>query len=107
MFVGVTSDQQWARFCREFGLDDLGGDPALDSNAKRSQARPTLIPRLRAELGALGYDDVRARCEAANISWAPVGRPDDLFDDPHLLAGGRSEEHTSELQSIMRLSYAV
>src|SRR3546814_9620370 len=80
MFVGVTSDQQWARFCREFGLDDLGGDPALDSNAKRSQARPTLIPRLRAELGALGYDDVRARCEAANISWAPVGRPDDLLD---------------------------
>src|SRR3546814_6840262 len=87
MFVGVTSDQQWARFCREFGLDDLGGDPALDSNAKRSQARPTLIPRLRAELGALGYDDVRARCEAANIS--------------------RSEEHTSELPSLMRISYAV
>src|SRR3546814_10225602 len=25
----------------------------------------------------------------------------------HLAAGGRSEEHTSELQSLMRISYAV
>src|SRR3546814_6190202 len=25
----------------------------------------------------------------------------------HALAGGRSEEHTSELQSLMRISYAV
>src|SRR3546814_3134348 len=32
-----------------------------------------------------------------------------LFRLPHLdqLLGGRSEEHTSELQSLMRLSYAV
>lgn len=88
LFVGVTSDQQWLRFCREFGLDDLAADPALDSNAKRAQARPSLIPRLRAEIGALSYDQAKACCEAANISWAPVGRPADLFDDPHLLAGG-------------------
>lgn len=88
IFVGVTSDQQWLRFCREFQLDDLAADPALDSNAKRSQARPTLIPRLREEIAALPFEQARARCEAANISWAPVGRPADMFDDPHLLAGG-------------------
>src|SRR3546814_1661423 len=31
------------------------------------------------------------------------------FEDawPHQLSGGRSEEHTSELQSLMRISYAV
>ena len=29
-----------------------------------------------------------ARCERANISWAPVGKPQDLFTDAHLLAGG-------------------
>src|SRR3546814_2404527 len=27
--------------------------------------------------------------------------------DPGMLSGGRSEEHTSELQSLMRISYAV
>lgn len=88
IFVGVTSDQQWKRFCKEFRLDDLGADPALDSNAKRSQARPTLIPRLREVFGALSFRKAKARCEAADISWAPVGKPADLFDDPHLLAGG-------------------
>src|SRR3546814_3415823 len=33
----------------------------------------------------------------------------DRADDrqPALVAGGRSEEHTSELQSLMRISYAV
>src|SRR3546814_10178896 len=29
------------------------------------------------------------------------------FDHPHIAAGQRSEEHTSELQSLMRISYAV
>ncbi len=28
------------------------------------------------------------RCEHANISWAPVGQPSDLFGDAHLLASG-------------------
>jgi crotonobetainyl-CoA:carnitine CoA-transferase CaiB-like acyl-CoA transferase len=88
IFVGVTSDQQWRRFCTEFGLEDLLQDPALATNAARSKARPTLIPQLREVIGALAYEDARAACEAANISWAPVGRPADLFDDPHLLAGG-------------------
>ena len=32
--------------------------------------------------------DVEARCERANVSWAPVAQPGDLFTDPHLLATG-------------------
>jgi crotonobetainyl-CoA:carnitine CoA-transferase CaiB-like acyl-CoA transferase len=39
-------------------------------------------------LGKLPQDQVAARCERANVSWAPVGQPKDLFDDPHLLATG-------------------
>ncbi len=88
LFVGVTSDQQWRRFCEQFGLSDLLADTALATNAARARARPTLIPRLREVIAGLPYEDVSARCGAANISWAPVGRPADLFSDPHLLAGG-------------------
>src|SRR3546814_5429286 len=38
-----------------------------------------------------------------------IGRPFDLFTKGITLAavGDRSEEHTSELQSLMRISYAV
>src|SRR3546814_4024026 len=44
---------------------------------------------------------------------APVLKPAGSVDDQHVDAGGgrlfdgRSEEHTSELQSLMRISYAV
>ena len=29
-----------------------------------------------------------ARCEALGLPFAPIARPADLFDDPHLLASG-------------------
>ena len=88
LFVGVTSDGQWARFCEAFGLTALGADPRLATNALRAAARPWLIPALQEALAALPQAEVEARCERAGISWAPVGRPADLFADPHLLAGG-------------------
>jgi crotonobetainyl-CoA:carnitine CoA-transferase CaiB-like acyl-CoA transferase len=50
--------------------------------------RSWLIPKLQEAIGALSLDDVSAKCERANISWAPVGKPSDLYTDPHLLAGG-------------------
>src|SRR3546814_1856753 len=40
-----------------------------------------------------------------DISYADAGTPG--FDGIDLLAPDRSEEHTSELQSLMRISYAV
>jgi len=88
VFVGVTSDAQWLRFCEAFGLPDLAADESLRRNADRARARPWLIPRLREVLGALPREAVVARCEQAAISWAPVGQPADLFTDPHLLASG-------------------
>src|SRR3546814_3320918 len=38
---------------------------------------------------------------------APAFRTDDLRRMDRVIASGRSEEHTSELQSLMRTSYAV
>jgi crotonobetainyl-CoA:carnitine CoA-transferase CaiB-like acyl-CoA transferase len=88
LFIGVTSDQQWRRFLEEFGLQALGEDPRLATNASRVQERAWLIPALEQAIGALPLDEVSANCERANISWAPVGKPADLYDDMHLLAGG-------------------
>src|SRR3546814_7286683 len=44
-----------------------------------------------------------------DITFDPTILPDGiaLSDDPLLAARSRSEEHTSELQSLMRISYAV
>jgi len=88
LFVGVTSDQQWVRFTEVFGLQELGADPRLATNAMRARERSWLIPSLAAVLATLPREEIICRCERANISWAPVGQPSDLFSDAHLLAAG-------------------
>jgi crotonobetainyl-CoA:carnitine CoA-transferase CaiB-like acyl-CoA transferase len=88
LFIGVTSDQQWARFVEEFGLQELAADPRLATNVMRLAERAWLIPALQEVLAALPQDEVAQRCERCNVSWAPVGQPGDLFADPHLLATG-------------------
>lgn len=88
LFIGVTSDQQWARFVEEFGLQDLAADPRLATNVMRLAEREWLIPALQAVIERIPQKEVEARCERANVSWAPVAQPGDLFTDPHLLATG-------------------
>jgi crotonobetainyl-CoA:carnitine CoA-transferase CaiB-like acyl-CoA transferase len=88
LFIGVTSDQQWARFTEEFGLKELAADPRLATNLMRGRERSWLIPALKDLIRNLPQDEVARRCERANISWAPVGKPADLFADAHLLATG-------------------
>lgn len=88
VFVGVVTDALWAKFCALFGLDDLWADEGLRANNARVAARPVLLPRIRAELGRFGKAALMARLEGSGLPFAPIGRPEDLFDDPHLLAGG-------------------
>ena len=88
IFVGVTSDAHWHRFCKAFARADLAANDALATNAGRCDARDWLIPDLAAMLSRLRADDVLAKCEAANIPCARVGRPDELEADPHLVASG-------------------
>jgi crotonobetainyl-CoA:carnitine CoA-transferase CaiB-like acyl-CoA transferase len=86
LFIGVTSDQQWARFVEEFGLAQMARDPRLADNVKRVGERSWLIPALAEVLAKIPKAEVERRCERANVSWAPVGTPMDLFEDAHLLA---------------------
>jgi len=53
VFIAITSNGHWQRFCKEFGLEDLGADPDLDSNAKRAANRHRTIPRIEAVAASL------------------------------------------------------
>jgi crotonobetainyl-CoA:carnitine CoA-transferase CaiB-like acyl-CoA transferase len=86
VFVGVTSDAQWERFCKGFDLPDLLADERLSTNLKRVTARDWLLPRLRDELRVYTSQQLQDKLEAFGIPYAPVRRPDQLFDDPHLNA---------------------
>jgi crotonobetainyl-CoA:carnitine CoA-transferase CaiB-like acyl-CoA transferase len=88
LFVGVVSDQQWTAFCAAFGLDDLGSDPAYARNNDRVLARDRILPRIRALFGALSREALVEKLETIGLPFAPIARPEELFDDPHLNHGG-------------------
>lgn len=94
VFVGVVSDTQWKQFCDAFGLDDLGADEELAKNNGRVKARETLLPRIRELFKGFNKADLMAKLEDVGVPFAPIAKPEDLLDDPHLNAGGGFVELT-------------
>jgi len=88
IFLAVVSDKQWDIFCRLFQLPDLHVDPRLKTNNARVEARDWLLPLLRSHLSAYAAADVAMMFEREGLPFAPITRPEQLFDDPHLKATG-------------------
>jgi crotonobetainyl-CoA:carnitine CoA-transferase CaiB-like acyl-CoA transferase len=88
LFVGVTSNNHWQRFCEAFDRPDLFADPRLATNEDRVAARAWLIPQVAALMARYDKDAIIAKCEAADIPYAPVAKVADLLEDPHLKASG-------------------
>ena len=88
IFLAAVSDAQWATFCDAFGFADLMADPALAGNNDRVRARPTLLPELRKRLAGWTAADLASLFEQKGLPFAPIVRPEDLYDDPHLKATG-------------------
>jgi crotonobetainyl-CoA:carnitine CoA-transferase CaiB-like acyl-CoA transferase len=88
VFLGVVTDTQWAVFGRAFDLGGLATDPRLASNNQRVQARDWMLPALRDIIKNYSLQDVQAVFEREGLPYAPIVRPEQLFDDPHLLASG-------------------
>jgi crotonobetainyl-CoA:carnitine CoA-transferase CaiB-like acyl-CoA transferase len=88
IFLAAVSDGQWAAMCEEFGFEDLKADARLGSNNARVQAREWLLPLLRDRFDSHPAAELAARFEKAGLPYAPITRPQDLFDDPHLAATG-------------------
>ncbi|MCA3563469.1 MAG: CoA transferase [Methylocystis sp.] len=84
VFVAVVSDTQWRAFCDAFDLADLKDAPGLGSNRERVLQRERFLPRLRTLFAAWSKADLAAECERIGLPFAPIGKPHELFDDPHL-----------------------
>jgi len=91
LFVGVVTDTQWEVFCREFGAAALAADACLKTNGDRVKAREWLLPKLQEILLRHTKAELSRKLEAIGLPFAPITRPRDLFDDPHLNAGGMIE----------------
>jgi len=88
IFLAAVSDAQWLTFCDALGLADLKADPALKTNNERVRARPTLLAELGRRLKEFSAAELSRRFEAAGLPFAPIMKPEQLLDDPHLNATG-------------------
>lgn len=94
IFIGVVTDALWEKFCKLFALDDLWADESLRKNNARVQQRERILPRIRQLIGSFTRAEIVARLEGTGLPFAPIGKPEDMFDDPHLLASGALEPVT-------------
>jgi crotonobetainyl-CoA:carnitine CoA-transferase CaiB-like acyl-CoA transferase len=94
LFVGVVTDTQWQVFCREFSEESLAADPRLKTNGMRVKERSWLIPRVNEITKKHSQGELAAKLEAIGMPFAPIARPWDLLDDPHLKASGGLLETT-------------
>ena len=96
VFLGVVTDTQWAVFGRAFDLGGFADDPRLASNNLRVQARAWMLPALREIMKRYSSRDLQAVFEREGLPYAPIVKPEQLFDDPHLLASGGLADLTME-----------
>jgi len=88
IFLAAVSDAQWAVFCDALGFADLKADARYAGNNQRVTERPTLLPLLRERLALRSAKELVALFEAAGLPFAPIRKPEELYDDEHLLATG-------------------
>jgi crotonobetainyl-CoA:carnitine CoA-transferase CaiB-like acyl-CoA transferase len=88
VFIGVVSDSLWQAFCAEFHLTELGSDTSLASNNDRVKQKDRILSVITPLFSDMDKDELLKRLERAGIPFAPINRPADLFEDPHLNANG-------------------
>jgi crotonobetainyl-CoA:carnitine CoA-transferase CaiB-like acyl-CoA transferase len=87
IFIGVVTERQWEIFTKALGEPELL-DPAYATNNQRAMARETLIPVVARLLKKRSLAELERICQEGALPFARIARPTDLFDDPHLAAGG-------------------
>jgi len=88
VFVGVVSDKQWKVFCEAFGLDEFANDSSLDTNNDRVTHKERILPVIKDTFRQYTKAQLMEKLEKTGLPFAPIAKPEELFEDPHLAAGG-------------------
>jgi crotonobetainyl-CoA:carnitine CoA-transferase CaiB-like acyl-CoA transferase len=86
IFIGVVSDTQWQIFCQAFDKPHLLANPAYKTNAERYHLRSEFMPELVTLFASFSKAELMATCERIGLPFAPITKPHELYDDPHLQA---------------------
>ncbi|TAG01021.1 MAG: CoA transferase [Burkholderiales bacterium] len=88
IFLAAVSDAQWATFCEALGFADLKADPRYGNNNLRVEQRAELLRVLRERLAHRSAAELAELFERVGLPFAPIRKPEELFDDEHLNATG-------------------
>ena len=88
VFIGVVTDPLWEKFCKLFALDDLWAVEEYRENNARVKARDVIMPQIRELIAGMTRNEVIGKLEGTGLPFAPIGKPEDMFDDAHLAQGG-------------------
>lgn len=92
LFIGITSDPHWQRFCEIFRRSEWFADPRFATNGDRVMNKAALRPLVTEIAAAHDIAELSRLLEEAAIPFSPVRRPTDLFDDPQMNFNGRMLE---------------
>jgi crotonobetainyl-CoA:carnitine CoA-transferase CaiB-like acyl-CoA transferase len=103
VFIGVVTDALWQKFCALFALDALWADESLRANNARVLARARIMPEIRALIAGFTRAEIIERLDGSGLPFAPIGKPEELFDDPHLAASAGLEDVMLDSGEVTRL----
>lgn len=86
IFLAAVSDKQWRVFCEAAKLEHWLQDPRLATNNDRVAARSWMLPALREHLSSYSASELSDLFEKHKLPFALITKPQDLFNDPHLIA---------------------
>jgi crotonobetainyl-CoA:carnitine CoA-transferase CaiB-like acyl-CoA transferase len=82
--IGIISEKHWKRFCDVFKRNDWLKDERLQTNNQRVDAKEWFMPEVEQLLLQFTLEQILAKCEEAEITFAPIAKTEDLFTDIHL-----------------------
>ncbi|MBR0724519.1 CaiB/BaiF CoA transferase family protein [Bradyrhizobium manausense] len=88
LFVTIVGEEQWAAFCRAFDREAWLNDPRFVTSQDRVDHRDWLIPEIAKIFAQWDKSALAQKLDQLDLPYAPVNKPGDLFDDPHLNASG-------------------
>jgi len=88
LFVGAVTEGQWATLCDILGLAELKADLRLQTRMDCINARSWVIPIVTAAMAKRSAAELVAAFEPAGIPFAPIAKPSDMFQDPHVMRPG-------------------
>jgi len=88
LFIAVVTDGHWRAFCQTYDLPDFLTNPDLQTATARIDARNWTVPHVAKRIIQHDLAELESTLDRLNIPFARINRPEDMFNDPHVLRPG-------------------